>query len=222
MLNSLRALFLAGGSQPNYIRFELEINNGEFCFPPTAHFIHTVEDLTDTLDYGSEDIDGMDDDADEELGQDLPFTERLAATSSYDMYMVDTPKRTNDDEKEDPVEDEPTVIQPKCRCQQCRSKSRHGIDGNTGTGENNTPEGAEDNKDPVDATDVQNEREDGKVSPDGQATHEDSENSNYLQLSEDEASLGSEDFIVPEEPQEQERLKRRLIAIARSLKKKRQ
>ena len=33
-------------------------------------------------------------------------------------------------------------------------------------------------------------------------------------------SLGTEDFIVPEEPLEQERFKRRLIATARSLKKK--
>ena len=52
--------------------------------------------------------------------------------------------------------------------------------------------------------------------------HEDSEDSNYLLLSEDEVSLGTEDFIVPEEPLEQERFKRQLIAIARSLKKKQQ
>ena len=35
-------------------------------------------------------------------------------------------------------------------------------------------------------------------------------------------SLGDEDFIVPEEPLEKERFKRRLIANARSLKKKQQ
>ena len=35
-------------------------------------------------------------------------------------------------------------------------------------------------------------------------------------------SLGDEEFIVPEEPLEQERFKRRLIATARSLKKKQQ
>ena len=35
-------------------------------------------------------------------------------------------------------------------------------------------------------------------------------------------SLGDEDFIVPEEPAEQERFKRQLIATARSLKKKQQ
>ena len=35
-------------------------------------------------------------------------------------------------------------------------------------------------------------------------------------------SLGTEDFIMPEEPLEQERFKRQLIATARSLKKKQQ
>ena len=50
--------------------------------------------------------------------------------------------------------------------------------------------------------------------------HENSEDSNYLPLSEEEESLGNEEFIVPEKPLEQERFKRRLIATARSLKKK--
>ena len=34
--------------------------------PPTTHFIATVDDLTDVLDFDSEDIDGMDDDAGDE------------------------------------------------------------------------------------------------------------------------------------------------------------
>ena len=38
----------------------------------------------------------------------------------------------------------------------------------------------------------------------------------------DEVSLGKEDFIMPEEPVEQECFKRRLIATARSLKQKQQ
>ena len=45
------------------------------------------------LDYGSKDINGMDDDAGEEKAQNPPFTGRWMATSSYDVYMVDTPKR---------------------------------------------------------------------------------------------------------------------------------
>lgn len=43
-----------------------------------------------------------------------------------------------------------------------------------------------------------------------------------MPLSEDEVSLGDDEFIVPEDPVEQERFKRRLIATARSLKKKQQ
>ena len=40
--------------------------------------------------------------------------------------------------------------------------------------------------------------------------------------SEDEASLDDDEFVEPEDPVEQERFKRRLIATANSLKKKQQ
>ena len=83
---------LAEDSRPNCVRFELGADDGEFCFPPATHFIATVDDLTNTLDYGSKDIDGIDDDADTEQDQDPPFTGRGTATSSYDVYMVDTHK----------------------------------------------------------------------------------------------------------------------------------
>ena len=52
--------------------------------------------------------------------------------------------------------------------------------------------------------------------------NEDSEDDNYMPLSKDEVSLGDEEFIVPEDPVEQERFKRRLIATSKSLKKKQQ
>ena len=76
VLNSLKNLSLEKDSQPNYVRFEPEADDGKFCFPPATHFIATVDDLTDVLDYGSEDIDGMDDNADKEQGQDPSFTVR--------------------------------------------------------------------------------------------------------------------------------------------------
>mgnify|MGYP005845018679 CR=1 FL=1 len=102
------------------------------------------------LDYGSEDIDGMDDDAGEEKqAENPPFTGRWTATSSYDVYMVDTPEETNNDDKEDPVEDKPPETQLRRRRQRRRSKSRRAKDSNTGTRENNTPDDAEDNEDPV-------------------------------------------------------------------------
>ena len=62
----------------------------------------------------------------------------------------------------------------------------------------NTPDDAEDQENPVE----QDDWEDGQVSPDEQAANKDSEESNYLPPSEDEVSLGDEDFIVPEEPLE--------------------
>ena len=74
-----------GDSQPNYIRFELEADDREFRSPPATHFIATVKDLTDMLDYVSDDIDGMDDDAGEEEAQNPPFTVRWTTTCSYEV-----------------------------------------------------------------------------------------------------------------------------------------
>ena len=62
----MKFLSLSGDSRPNYVRFEWKADDEELRFPPTTHFIATVNDLTDMLDYASEDIDGMDDDAGEE------------------------------------------------------------------------------------------------------------------------------------------------------------
>ena len=101
-----------------------------------------VEDSTDTLDYDSEDIDGIDNDAGEEEAQNPPFTRRWMTTSSYDVYMVDAPKENNGDDKEDLAKDKPSEIQSKRRHQRHRSKSRCSKDSNTGTGEDDTPEGA--------------------------------------------------------------------------------
>ena len=48
------------------------------------------------------------------------------------------------------------------------------------------------------------------------------EEDNYMPPSEDEVSLDDDEFGVPEDPVEQERFKRRLMATTRSLKKKQQ
>ena len=105
--------------------------------------------------------------------------------------MVGTPKEGDGDDEKDPVEDEPPEIPPKRRRQRHRSKSRHGKDSNTGTGGNDTPENAEDQKDPIEPTSEQDDREDGQVDPDEQAGNKDSPDSNYLPLSEDDVSLGA-------------------------------
>ena len=86
MLNSLKSLSLSGGSRPNYVRLEWEADDEELRFPPTTHFIATIDDLIDNLDYDSED------DAGEE--QEPPPTGHWTATSSYDIYMVEHPKKT--------------------------------------------------------------------------------------------------------------------------------
>ena len=66
MLSSLKSLSLSGDSRLNYVWLEWEVDDEELRFPPTAHFIATVKDLTDMLDYDSKDIDSMDDNAGEE------------------------------------------------------------------------------------------------------------------------------------------------------------
>ena len=164
-MSLLKYLSLSGEPWPDCGQDGWDADDEEIQSPPATHLVAAVDDLTDMLDYDSEDIDGMDDDADEEQNQNPPFTGRWTATSSYDVYMVDTPKKPNDDDKEDPVEDKPPEIQPKHQRQRCHSKPRRGKNSSTGTGENNTSDDAEDNKDPVEPTSEQNEREDGRVSP---------------------------------------------------------
>ena len=48
------------------------------------------------------------------------------------------------------------------------------------------------------------------------------EDDNYMPPSEDEASLDDDEFVMLEDPVEQEHFKRQLIATANSLKKKQQ
>ena len=80
--------------------------------------------------------------------------------------MVDTRKEGDGDDEKDPVKDEHPEIPPKRRHQRRRSKSRRGKDSNTGTRDNETPENAEDQVDPIEPTSEQDDREDGQVDPD--------------------------------------------------------
>ena len=72
------------------------------------------------LNFDSEDIGGMDEDAGDE--REPAPTGRRTATSSHDIYMVDTPKEGNGEET---AEDGPSKKQPKRRRQWRRSKSCH-------------------------------------------------------------------------------------------------
>ena len=111
VLNSMRSLSLSGDPWPNYVRLEWDADDEEIRSPPTTHLIATVDDLTDMLDFDSKNIDGMDDDAGEE--QEPPPTGRWTATSSHTIYMVDTPKENNDEERKDAAKDSSLEKQPK-------------------------------------------------------------------------------------------------------------
>ena len=79
----MKSLSLAGDPWPNYVRLEWDADDEEICCPPTTHLVATVDDLTNMLDFDSEDIDGMDADEgdDEELAPIRPWK----ATSLYDI-----------------------------------------------------------------------------------------------------------------------------------------
>ena len=140
ILNSLKSLSLSGEPWPDYGQQGWDADDEEIRNPPTTHFVATVDDLTDMLDFDSEDIDGMD--ADEGDDQEPAPIGNWKATSSYDIYMVDTPKEGNGDGT---MEDDPSKKQPKRRHQRRRSKSRQSKNGESGTRDNNTPDSAEDN-----------------------------------------------------------------------------
>ena len=91
ILNSLKSLSLSGEPWPDYGQHGWDVHDEEIRNPPTTHFVATVDDLTDMLDFDSEDIDGMD--ADEGDDQEPAPIGHWKATSSYDIYMVDTPKK---------------------------------------------------------------------------------------------------------------------------------
>ena len=120
------------------------MDDKEIRNPPTTHIVAIVDDLTDMLDFDSEDIDGMDTDEgdDEEPAPIRPWK----ATSSYDIYMVDTPKEGDGDGI---AEDDPSKKQPKRRRQRRRSKFLQNKYGDSSMGDNNTPESAEENPTPA-------------------------------------------------------------------------
>ena len=158
MLNSLRSLSLSRDSWSNYVWLEWEADDEEIISPPTTHLIATVDDVTGMLDFDSEDIDGMDDDAGEE--QEPPPTGRWTATSSHDIYMVDKPKEGNGDEA---TKDSPSGRKAKHGHRRRHSKPRHS---NTGPGDENNPDGAEEEYNPDQTAFEQAKQEEEQVSPD--------------------------------------------------------
>src|SRR3954463_14068377 len=128
--------------------------------------------------------------------------------------MVDTPKEGDGDGT---AEDDPSKKQPKRRHQRRRAKSRQSKNGDSGTGDNNTSDSAEEH--PLQQDSAQ---ENGEASPHERVADREVEDDNCMPPSEDEASLDDNEFVVPSDPVEQERFKRRLLATTNSLKKKQQ
>ena len=103
ILNSLKSLSLSGEPWPDYGQQGWDTDNEEIQNPPTTHLVATVDNLNDVLNFDSEDIDGMDDDAGDAY-EPTPIG-HWTATSSHDVYMVDTPKGSDNEEHRDATRD---------------------------------------------------------------------------------------------------------------------
>ena len=121
--------------------------------------------------------------------------------------MVDTPKESDGDEA---TEDNPLEKQSKHRRRR-RSKSCHSKNSDNSAKNNNTPVDSKGNDDPMDPAMEQDEPGDGEHSPGPLSDHSDGGDKTHKPA-----------FIIPEKHLEQEDLRKRLIATARSLKKQKQ
>jgi hypothetical protein len=115
MLDRIQKINIVDGPSSDQEQVGHEANCREFRVPPTAHLVATVEDLTDMLDYASDEDDYMDEDLDvppiTTPSLATSNTGKWTATSSYDVYMVDTPAKDGDTTKKDG--DGPTEEPPK-------------------------------------------------------------------------------------------------------------
>src|SRR4051812_25485730 len=93
ILKSLNSLSLSGEPWPDYGQQGWDTDDEEIQNPPTTHLVATVDNLNNVLNFDSEDIDGMDDDAGDAY-EPIPIA-HWTTTSSHDVYMVDTPKKPN-------------------------------------------------------------------------------------------------------------------------------
>ena len=148
------------------------------------------------LDFDSEDIDGMDDDAGDEQ-EPLP-TGYQTSTSSHDIYMVNTPKENDDEEWKDATKGCSLEKQSKRWRKRC-SKSR--LSRNSGH---------------IDPAIEQGEPVDDKHGIEPSPDHGNTENQTEQP---DSVEDNSPDDLTPDKLLEQKNLHKRLVAIAHSLKK---
>ena len=107
-----------------------------------------VEDLTDMLDFDSEDIDGMYNDA----GEAPESLGRGTTTLSYDIYMVDMPNKDDSDNPEDK-----TPGQKPKRRRRRRSKSSNCKNSDKSARRVDIPANSESNNDQMDPAIEQDE-----------------------------------------------------------------
>ena len=105
ILSSLKYLSLSGEPWPDCGQDGWDADDEEILNPPTTHLVATVNNLNDVLNFDSGDIDSMDDDAGD-TDEPTPIG-HWTATSSHDVYMVDTPKGSDNEEKGDGTGDRP-------------------------------------------------------------------------------------------------------------------
>ena len=86
ILNSLKSLSLSGEPWTDYGHEGWDADDEEIRRPPTTHLVATIDDLTDMLDFDSEDIDGMDDDEETTKNQHLQGTGRPAHHTTYTWW----------------------------------------------------------------------------------------------------------------------------------------
>lgn len=216
VLNSLRSLSLSEDSWTDYVRLEGDSDDEENLRPPTTHLIAVVDDLTDMLDFDSDDTDGMDVGA----GNDLepPPTGRWTATSSYDIYTWWTHLRRTTATKRTQRRINPPGQKPKQRRRR-RSKSSHSKNSNNNARKIDTPVNSKGNNDHMDPVMEQDEPGHAEHSPEQTPDHSDPEGRTHQPASEEEYSPDDDAFIIPKKRLERDNLHRRLMATARSLKK---
>ena len=92
MLDHIQSLSISNSQTSVYDKIGLKADDREIYVPPTTHLVATVDDLTDVLDY--DEATDMDEDVDSPTETTMPLvnTGRWSATSTYDVYIVDTPK----------------------------------------------------------------------------------------------------------------------------------
>src|SRR4051812_18779474 len=194
ILNSLKSLSLSGEPRPDSGLRGWDSDDEEIQNPPTTHLIATVEDLTDMLDFGSEDLDGMDDEHGDEP-EPAP-TGHWISTTPNDVFMVDTPENIDNEEKGGEKKGKPSEKHSKRRRER---RAKPNLDPNPAIEQDDSADDEHVSEQPSEHDNTG--REDEQSSPGHNRTPDDT---------------------MSDKTMEQKNLQERLVATIRSLKKQKQ